>query len=80
MAVLEQTLRRHIAFDPGNPSHRAVYWQLRTSGRQDPELRFVLEEGFHSVITMMQCKIADHYSKPVEAKAPAGAVLWRAQL
>lgn len=64
MAVLDGMTRTHIHFDPADAKHRAVYWKLRTTGRQDPDVRFILEEGFSSVITMMQTMIADHYSKP----------------
>lgn len=62
--------KQHI-FDPAKAEHRSAYWRLRTTGRQDTELRFLLEPGFTNIITMMQQKIADHFSKPVEAKAAA---------
>lgn len=68
MAILDTVVRTHIPFDAGNLEHRQIYWKLRTTGRQDPDIRFVLEEGFSSVITMMQTKIADHYSRPPKAK------------
>lgn len=64
MGVLQTVHRRHVVFEPGSPEHRAAYWKLRTEGRQDENLRFVLEEGFSSTLTMMQAKIADHFSKP----------------
>ena len=64
MGVLQTTYRRHIAFNPANDRHRAAYWRLRKEGRQHEEMRFVLEEGFANVISMMQAKIADHYSDP----------------
>ena len=68
MAVLDTVGRTHIHFNAADSEHRAVYWRLRTTGRQDPDIRFVLEEGFSSVMTMMQTKIADHFSKPPAAK------------
>lgn len=82
MAVLEKMHRKHIPFLPSDPEHRAAYWRLRTTGKQDSELRFILEEGFHSIMTMMQCKIADHYSKPAEplpAAVPSLPAVFRKQ-
>ena len=67
MGVLQTVHRRHISFDPAKADHRAAYWVLRRTGRQDENLRFVLEEGFSNVLAMMQQKIADHFSQPVVA-------------
>jgi hypothetical protein len=64
MGVLQTVYRRHVRFNPALPAHRAAYWRLRQAGTQDPELRFVLEEGFTNVLAMMQAKIADHFSQP----------------
>jgi hypothetical protein len=64
MAILDGVVRTHIHFNPAAHEHRAIYWKLRTTGRQDPDVRFILEEGFSSVMTMMQTKLADHYSRP----------------
>lgn len=72
MAILDRVVRTHITFDPANLEHRQIYWKLRTTGRQDPDVRFALEEGFSSVMTMMQTKIADHYSKPPEGLKLSG--------
>ena len=69
MGILQTTHHEHIVFEPGKAEHRAAYWKLRSTGRQDERLRFILEEGFSSVITMMQTKLADHYSRP-EVVAP----------
>lgn len=69
MGILQTVHRRHIHFDPAKAEHRAAYWNLRKTGRQDETLRFVLEEGFSNVLAMMQQKIADHFSKPVQANA-----------
>lgn len=69
MAVLDTVGRTHIHFNPAKAEHRAVYWRLRTSGRQDPDLRFVLEEGYSSVLTMMQTKLADHFCRPSQESA-----------
>lgn len=63
--TLQSTLRRHITFDPAKPEHRAAYWKLRREGRQDEELRFILEEPHGSVLAMMMAKIADHFSQPI---------------
>ena len=69
MGILQTVLRRHVAFNPANAEHRAAYWRLRTTGRQDHNLRFVLEDGQASVLAMMQIRIADHYSAPPTADA-----------
>lgn len=72
--TLQTVARKHITFDPENAEHRAAYWRLRTTGRQDAELRFVLEQPARSVLAMMQAKIADHYSTPpapLPAEVPA---------
>jgi hypothetical protein len=68
MGVLQTTSRRYVRFRPELPEHRMVYWRLRSTGRQDENLRFVLEEGYSNLISMMQTKIADHFSQPVGAK------------
>lgn len=67
MGILQTVHRRHVSFDPAKAEHRAAYWKLRTTGRQDDNLRFVLEEGFSNVLGMMQQKIADHFSEPPKA-------------
>ena len=79
MGVLQTVYRKHVAFDPANAEHRAAYWKLRTSGKQDEELRFVIEEPFSSVLTMMQAKIADHFARPAPATQNIiqGARQWR---
>ena len=64
MGILQTMQREHVIFNPANNDHRAAYWHLRTTGRQLDKLRFIVEEGFSSVLTMMQSKLADHYSKP----------------
>ena len=72
MGILETVRREYIPFDPGNAVHRAAFYILRTTGKQNERLRFVCEEGYGSVLTMMQDKIACHYSKPrpVKEKQP----------
>lgn len=67
MGILQTVQRTHVAFDPADQRHRAAYWTLRTTGRQDEHLRFIVEEGFSSTLTMMQAKIADHFSCPPKA-------------
>lgn len=69
MGSLQTTYRRHVRFNPADPLHRAAYWTLRHEGKQDENLRFILEEPFRSVIAMMQSKIADHFSDPATAGA-----------
>lgn len=73
MGILQTVQREHVIFEPGNAEHRAAYWHLRTTGRQFEKLRFVVEEGFSSVLTMMQCKIADHFCR-TEQSEPASVV------
>lgn len=70
MGILQTILREHVAFNPANPEHREAYWKLRTTGRQDERLRFILEEGFGDVLSMMQVKIADHFSSPTKQQVP----------
>lgn len=71
MGILQTVSREHIPFDPANEGHRAAYWLLRTTGKQDPRLRFILDEGFGSVLTMMQARIADRFSEPpAEVQVP----------
>ena len=72
MGILQTVSREHVPFDPGNSEHRAAFWQLRTTGKQDERLRFVLEEGYGSVLTMMQDRLACHFAKPqpVKTKPP----------
>lgn len=67
MGILQTVHRRHVRFNAADAQHRAAYWNLRQTGKQDENLRFVLEEGFSNVIAMMQQKIADHFSAPVAA-------------
>lgn len=69
MGILQTVHRRHVRFNAADAQHRAAYWNLRQTGKQDENLRFVLEEGFSNVIAMMQQKIADHFSAPVAAGA-----------
>lgn len=66
MGILQTVARRHVKFNPADAAHRAAYWKLRTTGQQDENLRFVLDEGFSSIISMMQARIADHFSAPIE--------------
>lgn len=63
MGILQTVQKQHIEFDPANEEHRAAFWKLRTTGKQDDALRFVCEEGYGSVLTMMQDKIACHFSR-----------------
>lgn len=72
MGILQTVGREHVPFDPADATHRAAFWQLRTTGKQDERLRFVLEEGYGSVLTMMQDRLACHFAKPrpVKEKQP----------
>ena len=77
MGILQTVGREHVPFDPSNSDHRAAFWQLRTTGKQDERLRFILEEGYGSVLTMMQDRLACHFAKPkakVIAKVEASVV------
>lgn len=64
MGILQTTQHEYVIFDPANDEHKAAYWHIRTTGRQLNKLRFIVEEGFSSVLTMMQSKLADHCCKP----------------
>lgn len=76
MGKLQENYRRHVPFDPAKAEHRAAYWKLRTTGRQDEDLRFILADGFSSVLSMMQARIADHFSEPpVLTQLPAKRAL-----
>ena len=66
MGILQRTLRRHVRFDPAKPEHRAAYWILRSTGKQDEALRFELEKEYSNLISMMQAKIADYFSEPLK--------------
>ena len=65
MGILQTVHRRHVTFNPANEKHRNAYWKLRRTGRQDDDLRFILDEGFANVLSMMQARLADHFSAPV---------------
>jgi len=71
MGILQTVQKEHVSFDPANELHRAAFWILRTTGKQDTKLRFICEEGYGSVLTMMQDKIACHFSKQPTAKVTA---------
>lgn len=71
MGILQTVQKEHVQFDPANELHRAAFWKLRTTGKQDERLRFICEEGYGSVLTMMQDKIACHYSRQPTATVRA---------
>lgn len=71
MGILQTVQKEHVSFDPANDEHRGAFWKLRTTGKQDDRLRFICEEGYGSVLTMMQDKIACHYSRQPTAKVRA---------
>lgn len=79
MGILQTVRREHIKFNPADATHRAAFYQLRMTGKQNEKLRFVCEEGYGSVLTMMQDMIACHFSKPrlVKEKAAAPVPLLR---
>jgi hypothetical protein len=60
MAVLDSLRRDHVKFDPENVHHKEAYKLLRERGQQHPTLRFILEEGYGSQMSMMQDKLANH--------------------
>lgn len=68
MGILQTVAREHIKFDPASKAHRAAFWQLRTTGKQNERLRFILEEGYGSVLTMMQDRLACYFSEPKSVK------------
>jgi hypothetical protein len=59
MAVLDGNIKEHVKFDPKDPEHRRAYALIRYRGQLHPSLRFVLEEGYGSIISMMQDKLAN---------------------
>lgn len=67
MGILQTVHRQHIPFDPSSETHRAAYWKLRSTGKQDEQLRFIVEEGYGSVLSMMRVKLADWVSEPSSA-------------
>lgn len=52
-----------VPFDATNPEHIQAYLMMtdKTSARQHPTLRFILEDPFFDMITMMHAKIAHAY-------------------
>jgi hypothetical protein len=56
--ILDATIKTHVTFDAACVQHRIAYTMLRVSRQQHPTLRFVLEEGYSSVLHMMQDKVA----------------------
>jgi len=67
MGILQTVTKEHVAFDPANDQHRQAFYMLHETGKQDSRLRFVLEEPYSSVLSMMADKIALHYSRPATA-------------
>jgi hypothetical protein len=67
MGILQTVSREHVTFDPANTEHRHAFYMLHETGKQDSKLRFVLEEPYSSVLSMMADKIALHYSRPASA-------------
>lgn len=65
MAQIELMRKAHVPFDPEKEEHRAAYLSLRR-GRMDKNLRFICEEGYSCILTMMQDKIA-HWACTSEA-------------
>lgn len=73
--VLRSVERNRVEFDPTNFDHLDAF-QLLCIGngepreqfivRQHPNLRFVLEEGFEDVRTMMLYKVGQHYLQTVK--------------
>lgn len=67
--------RPQITFNPHNPEHAAwVRRSLETNkdgiAKLDPQFRFLLEEGFSSVLAMAVHKMAEAWMVQMEAEAP----------
>lgn len=52
----EQNLRK---FDPTNPMDLTAYYSLRYKGKQLGNRRYILEQPFPDVVSMMHHKIAE---------------------
>lgn len=64
LSILQKEISsKYVIFDPNDPRHLEAYYSLRFKGRQDPNLRFFLEEPFLDVVSMMQHKIATAFLK-----------------
>lgn len=61
MSLLDKVLKKHVEFDPRKPEHLKAFHSVYFTGRQHPTLRFVLEDGYQSVVTMAQDKIIKQY-------------------
>lgn len=70
--VLRGVNRTRVEFDPTDNEHLEAFKLLCIGNgesraqfviRQHPNLRFVLEEGFENVRTMMLHKVGKHYLK-----------------
>lgn len=68
--VLRSVERNRVEFDPTDAEHLKAFELLCIGSgepreqfvvRQHPNLRFVLEEGFEDVRTMMLHKVGKHY-------------------
>lgn len=59
MRVLERVVIEHVTFNPHDSEHRVAYLMLMYESRQHPNLRFVLEQPFTSLLNMMQVRMAD---------------------
>jgi len=67
MGILQTVQREYIVFDPTNDQHRQAFYMLHETGKQDEKLRFILQEPYANVLSMMADKIALHYSRPATA-------------
>ena len=57
MSLLDKVTKKQVAFDPTNKEHLQAFESVYLHGRQHPTLRFTLDEGYTSVVTMAQDKI-----------------------
>jgi hypothetical protein len=56
--LLDAARKPLVNFNPNYSEHRKAYVMLEYTGKQHPHLRFLLEENFEDVLTMMRVKIA----------------------
>ena len=55
--------KHYIRFDPANAEHRQKYAHFIVKGRWPDDIRFVLEDPFHTVPTMMERRLVEYFLK-----------------
>ena len=61
MSTLDVVSKKHVIFDPNDKDHLQAFHSFYFKGKQHPTLRFTLEEGYSSVVTMAQNKIINTF-------------------